>query len=403
MDTILTELSWRGLVKDHTDREELETALQEPLALYAGFDPTAPSLHVGHLLQVITLERFRRHGHRTVALLGGATAQIGDPSGRRSERPLQDTLQIQLAKDALRNQLTALGCTSIVDNLIWWKELDTLSFLRDVGKHFSINDLLHSASVQSRLAEGISFTEFAYSLLQGQDFAHLHNTLGITLQIGGSDQWGNITSGVSLVRKTTGKAVHGLTVPLLLDRNGEKMGKSTGKPVWLDPARTTPLEFFQFFLGVDDQEVIPLLEKLTFLNQDEINALRAGMEDPLFRKERRAHRALARELTFFVHGQKGLSEALEATEALWGKKDTQDAIGVPMLEVTFPKNVMEILLEGGLIESKGAGRRLMKDGGIRLHGEKLLSERDLAESDLQDGALRLSVGKKKHLLARPQQ
>lgn len=407
MEDILKELSWRGLVHHHTDMEALKHALGQPVTLYAGFDPTAPSLHVGHLLVVVTLERFRRAGHSPIALVGGATALVGDPSGRRSERPLAREDEVQAAQEALALQLRHLGNETVLNNKDWFQQMSALDLLRDVGKHFTVNEMLSRASVAIRLEDGLSFTEFAYSLLQAQDFNHLHQAHGVTLQVGGSDQWGNITAGASLVRKNTGEVVHGLTVPLLVDHKGDKMGKSAGGAVWLDPARTSPLDLFQYLLGVDDSDAGGFLRKLTFLTEAEILSLEEEVNNSVeARKGRVLQRRLAQEVTRLVHGQVVLGQVEATTRNLWGKAITAEGLlqsdEASSFNLSLPMNVMNALVETGLCSSKGAGRRLMRDGGIRLNGGKVTQERDLTEADLLQGkVLQLSVGRKRHALVLP--
>jgi tyrosyl-tRNA synthetase len=317
--TILEELQWRGLLADCTDREALTHRLAKgPIVLYAGFDPSADSLHVGNLVPLLALRRFQLHGHVPIALAGGATGMIGDPSGKADERSLLTADQLALNLAGIRAQLAKFldfevkaNPARLVNNYDWTAPLSILDFLRDVGKHLTVNVMAAKESVRARMEDresGISFTEFSYMLLQGYDFCHLQKTLGCELQIGATDQWGNITIGTELTRKKLGATVWGLTFPLLTKSDGTKYGKTASGAVWLDPRRTSPYRFYQFFVQVEDAEVAKLLKTLTFLSQDEIAALEAEVKaNPAARA---AQKALARELTTLVHGPEAVAAAL---------------------------------------------------------------------------------------------
>jgi tyrosyl-tRNA synthetase len=309
MDNLLPELEWRGLVYDAT--EGLADVLaKERMTAYIGFDPTASSLHVGSLLQVMSLARLQRFGHRPIAIVGGGTGMIGDPSGKSQERVLLSPEQIDANLGGIRQQLSrfldfdrAVNAARIVNNADWLGGIDLLSFLRDAGKHFTVNYMLQKESVSRRLEseEGISFTEFSYLLLQAYDFLQVFDRYGCTLQMGGSDQWGNITAGVDLIRKLRAKKAHGLVVPLVMTSSGVKFGKTEAGTIWLDPARTSPFKFYQFWLNTDDRDVLTYLKYFTFLDRGEIGALEAATTAAPEKRE--AQRALARDITALVHGR----------------------------------------------------------------------------------------------------
>ncbi|MFM8360108.1 MAG: tyrosine--tRNA ligase, partial [Verrucomicrobiota bacterium] len=324
---VLPELQWRGLVADCTDLVELTRRLTDgPVTLYAGFDPTADSLHVGHLVPLIALRRFQDAGHRPIAVAGGATGSIGDPSGKSQERQLLTAGQIEANVAAVRPQLarlldfsTPVNPARLVDNADWTAGVSYLQFLREVGKHFTVNQMVAKESVRARMEDrevGISYTEFSYMLLQAFDFLHLAQTCDCSLQIGGSDQWGNITAGIDLIRKKLGRPSFGLTLPLITKSDGTKFGKTEGGAVWLDPKRTSVYRFYQFWINTDDRDVIRYLKFFTFLSQGEIDALEAQHQaNP---GARVAHRALAQAVTGLIHGEAATHEAQRASEILFG-------------------------------------------------------------------------------------
>ncbi|MFM7815939.1 MAG: tyrosine--tRNA ligase, partial [Verrucomicrobiota bacterium] len=323
---ILDDLEWRGLIADCTDFPELrKRLLSGAITLYCGFDPTADSLHVGHLVPLICLRRFQNAGHVPIAVAGGATGSVGDPSGKSAERGLLTKDQIAANVDAVKPQLARLldfritpNTARLVDNAEWTDRISFIDFLRDIGKHFTVNQMVAKESVRSRMEDrevGISFTEFSYMLLQAHDFYVLARDHDCELQIGGSDQWGNITMGIDLVRKKLGRPSFGLTLPLITKSDGTKFGKTESGAVWLDPKRTSPYRFFQFWLNADDRDVIRYLKFFTFLGRDEISALEAQHQaDP---GKRVAHRALARAMTELIHGSEALEEAVRASEILF--------------------------------------------------------------------------------------
>jgi tyrosyl-tRNA synthetase len=406
---ILDELRWRGLLADCTDPVALRARLdQGPITLYCGFDPTADSLHVGNLVPLLALRRFQLLGHHPIALAGGATGMVGDPSGKSAERNLQTPEQVEHNIAAIRSQLTQFldfdvraNPARLVNNHDWTGPLTLLEFLRDVGKHISVNSMVAKDSVRSRMEDreaGISYTEFSYMLLQGYDFYHLRHALGCELQIGATDQWGNITVGTELTRKKLGATVWGLVFPLLTKADGSKYGKTATGTVWLDPRRTSPYRFYQFFVNADDADVGKLLRTLTFLNAEEIAALeREVAANP---GARAAQKALAREMTRLVHGEDRLAGALRASDALFGgpldgltTEDFQDIIA------EIPRHALErtrlsgagaplgdLLVHAGLCPSKGQARKDIEGGGIYVNNQRAAEiSRTLGEADVLHG------------------
>lgn len=416
---ILDDLRARGLVHDTTDVDALRARLAErPVAVYAGFDPTADSLHVGNLVPLLLLRRFQQFGHRPVALAGGATGMIGDPGGRSSERNLLDAATLDANLAAIVPQLEMLldftpgpSCALLVDNREWTGPMTALEFLRDVGKHVTVNAMLAKESVRSRVESesGISYTEFSYMLLQANDYRHLHATHGVELQVGGSDQWGNITAGIDLVRRTTGAHVHGLTVPLVTRADGQKFGKSVDGAVWLSAARTSPYAFFQYFVNVDDRDVERFLLQLTLLPLDEIAAVMAAHgADP---GARSAQRRLATEVTALVHGPAEAERAASASTGFTrGAADLSDgdweelAASLPVIDVpdaVIGTELVTVLADGGAIGSRSEGRRLVAQGGLSLNDEPLVEGRLLHDEDFAGGRWALvRRGKKQRFVLR---
>jgi tyrosyl-tRNA synthetase len=392
---ILDELRWRGLIAQSTDEDALAAALAAgPVTVYSGFDPTAPSLHAGHLIPLLTLRRFQQAGHRPIVLAGGATGMIGDPR-ETGERTLNTADTVADWSDRIRGQLerfvefndSATGAV-VENNLSWTGPLSTIEFLRDVGKHFSVNVMLDRDTVRRRLeGEGISYTEFSYMLLQANDYVELHRRYGCALQIGGSDQWGNIIAGVRLVRQKEGATVHALTTPLVTDSEGKKFGKSTGGGnLWLDPEMTSPYAWYQYFFNTADADVLPYLKWFTFLSRDEVHELeQATAERP---HERAAQRRLAQELTTLVHGQPQCAAVEHASQALFGRGELaqldeptlaaalREASNnqVAKLKLGSPNAITDLLVASGLVDSKGAARRTVAEGGayvnnVRIEGD----------------------------------
>lgn len=395
----LEELAWRGLLSQQTEGAA-DALAASPLAGYCGFDPTADSLHVGSLVPIMGLVHLQRAGHRPVALVGGGTGLIGDPSGRAAERPLADLSVIEANADGIRKQLERFldfsgPCAATLrNNADWLVPLSALTFLRDVGKHFGINYMLAKESVKSRLDEGISFTEFAYMLLQAYDFLELHRRFGVTLQIGGSDQWGNITAGSELVRRTTGASVHGVTLPLVTRSDGSKFGKSEAGNVWLDPARTSPYRFFQFWINADDRDASRYLRYFTLMDREEIEALDRALAD---RPEaREAQATLAFDVTSRVHGDEAARTARDVSRLLFDRKADPRTLGSAALqvlrdEIPFRRltavrdvalgtgqevqaSVLDMLVETGLVKSKGEARRQLQQGAVTINGRRLGAE-----------------------------
>jgi tyrosyl-tRNA synthetase len=402
MPTLSEDLAFRGLIHQMTDSELPERLDQPGLTVYAGFDPSADSLHVGNLLQLCTLRRFQEAGHRPISLAGGGTGMIGDPGGKEDERQLLDLETIEGHLESIRPQLGQFldlenDRALLLNNVDWLGRISVLEFLRDVGKHFTVNQMVAKESVKTRFErpdQGISYTEFSYMLLQAYDFLRLHVDHGCNLQIGGSDQWGNITVGVDLIRKVCGDEVWGLTTPLILKPDGTKYGKSETGTVWLDPARTSPFAMYQFFVNTPDEQVGELLRYLTFLGHDEIEALDAEMaEHP---QRRAAQKALARSVVALVHGQAEVAKCEEASEALFGEEIaglseemllavTEDAptTAIPRDEILGGLTLVDVLERTGLATSKGEAKRTIDQGGAYLNNVRQTdAARTLGPADL---------------------
>jgi len=419
--SILEELRARGLTQDVTHEDALEALLSEgPVPFYTGYDPTASSLHIGSLYQVIVQARLQRAGHRPLVVVGGATGMVGDPSGKSAERTLLDEETLAENVRGMRAQLEGLldfgeGPTGarLLDNRDWLGELSFLEVLRDVGKHLSVNYMMAKESVRARLEDrdqGISYTEFSYMLLQAYDFLHLSREHGCRLQVGGSDQWGNITAGCELARKMDGRALHGLTTPLLLDPSGEKMGKtSSGLRIWVDPARTSVYAFYQYFLNVDDAQVEPLLKVFSWRPLDEIQQIVEAHRERPGRRE--GQRALAEDVTRWVHGDEALRRAIAASQVLFG--GSLEALGdddlrplladvpssrIERTELEAGVELIELLARFELAKSKGAARRLVKQGGVYVNNVRAADEgRRLGTDDLgTESMLVLRAGKRSY-------
>jgi len=421
MQPILPELQWRGLIHQSTEPKELSEQLGKPTVVYAGFDPTADSLHVGSLLPLMMLRRFQQAGHRPVALVGGATGMIGDPSGKTDERQLLSKDVLQANVDGIRKQLghfldfTGSNAAILVNNLDWMHGFSFLDFLRDVGKNFPINVMLTKDSVKSRLERtdsGLSYTEFSYMLLQAYDFVHLAKHHDCVLQIGGSDQWGNITAGIDLGRRMLSRSLHGLTCPLLTTSDGKKMGKTEKGAVWLSGERTSPFEFYQYFINVADADVLMTLRFLSDVSQEEYRDLEVQVKDKP--QERAAQTRLAESLTRLVHGQNKLDAVQHATKLLFGAditQLTQDQLNtifedVPSQEVPRSRladglGIIDALCTAGLANSKSEARRTVTEGAAYLNNQKVTAfDRILTESDLAGKYLILRAGKKRYGLLR---
>lgn len=402
--------------------EDLKSAsTSSSLKVYCGFDPTAESVHLGNLLGIIVLSWFQRCGHRPVALIGGATGRVGDPSGKSAERPELDTLTLEQNVRGITGTISRILGNSgdsfeILNNYDWWKDVKLLDFLRDVGKFARVGTMMSKESVKKRLEseQGMSYTEFTYQLLQGYDFLHLFQNEGVKVQIGGSDQWGNITAGTDLIRRILqAEGAYGLTFPLLLKSDGTKFGKSEDGAVWLSPTMLSPYKFYQYFFTVPDADVIRFMKILTFLDLEEIEELERQMKSPGYAPNT-AQRRLAEEVTRFVHGEEGLQEALKATEALRPGAETKldwktierIADDVPSCTLAYDQvlnlSIVDISVSSGLLESKSAARRMLKQGGLYLNNCRVDSESKRIEAeDIVDGkVLLLSAGKKNKVVVR---
>ncbi|HIF0377921.1 TPA: tyrosine--tRNA ligase [Neisseria meningitidis] len=384
--SVIQDLQSRGLIAQTTDIEALDALLNEQkIALYCGFDPTADSLHIGHLLPVLALRRFQQAGHTPIALVGGATGMIGDPSFKAAERSLNSAETVAGWVESIRNQLTPFlsfeggNAAIMANNADWFGSMNCLDFLRDIGKHFSVNAMLNKESVKQRIdrdGAGISFTEFAYSLLQGYDFAELNKRHGAVLEIGGSDQWGNITAGIDLTRRLHQKQVFGLTLPLVTKSDGTKFGKTEGGAVWLNAKKTSPYQFYQFWLKVADADVYKFLKYFTFLSIEEIDAIEA--KDKASGSKPEAQRILAEEMTRLIHGEEALAAAQRISESLFAEDQSsltesdfeQLALdGLPAFEVSDGINVVEALVKTGLASSNKEARVFVNSKAVLLNGK----------------------------------
>jgi tyrosyl-tRNA synthetase len=413
-NSLLADLQWRGLIAQSTDPKELESALAKPIALYLGVDPTAPSMHVGNLVVFLVLKRFQLAGHRPIALVGGATGLVGDPSGKNDERFLNEEKLVEEWVLKIRKQVEKIldfkdknTSAKLVNNLDWTKSLSTLEFLREVGKHFSVNQMLAKDSVASRLSSsGISYTEFSYQVLQAFDYLELYRREQCKLQIGGSDQWGNIVAGLDLIRKVEGGSAHALTVPLLAESDGSKFGKTASGAIWLEESMTSAYEFFQFWLNSDDADMPKLLKVFSMKSRAEIESLIEKVNSNPGARE--AHRELAREMTTLIHGAAIARSVEEAGKALFGQGEigdldlkTLDSALSQLPKTTIKKSDpyptwVDLIAATGVVDSKSAARRIVKEGGGYLNNKKVESE-DFTpcEADLLHGRyLLLRKGKR---------
>ncbi|EIE3741933.1 tyrosine--tRNA ligase [Staphylococcus pseudintermedius] len=414
-NALLEELSWRGLVYQQTDEEGIETLLnKEEVKIYCGADPTADSLHIGHLLPYLTLRRFQEAGHRPIVLVGGGTGMIGDPSGKSEERVLQTEAQVDKNVRGIQQQMEQLFDFNVengpilVNNYDWLSQISLIEFLRDYGKHVGVNYMLGKDSIQSRLENGISYTEFTYTILQAIDFGHLNRVHDCKIQIGGSDQWGNITSGIELMRRMYGVTdVYGFTIPLVTKADGKKFGKSESGTIWLDPEKTSPYEFYQFWINTSDDDVIKFLKYFTFLSKTDIEALeKSVVEEPHLRK---AQTTLAEEVTRFIHGNDALAEAQRISQALFKgdlkslsaeeiKAGFKDVPQVTLSNETT--NIVDALVETKIASSKRQAREDITNGAIYINGER---QQDLAytlssDDRYDDTFTIIRRGKKKYFM-----
>ena len=414
-NALLEDLKWRGLIYQQTDEEGIEELLnKEQVSLYCGADPTADSLHIGHLLPFLTLRRFQQHGHRPIVLIGGGTGMIGDPSGKSEERVLQTEEQVEDNVQGINAQMhklfefgTEKGAV-LVNNKDWLGQISLISFLRDYGKHVGVNYMLAKDSIQSRLENGISYTEFTYTILQAIDFGHLNQNLNCKIQVGGSDQWGNITSGIELMRRMYGQTeAYGLTIPLVTKSDGKKFGKSESGAVWLDADKTSPYEFYQFWINKSDDDVIKFLKYFTFLNKEEIERLEASRDEHPHLRE--AQKALAENVTKLIHGQDALDDAIRISQALFSgdlkslsAKELKEGFkDVPQVELSADNtNIVEALVETGISSSKRQAREDVNNGAIYINGER---QQDVnynlsSEDKIENAFTIIRRGKKKYFM-----
>ncbi len=414
-NALIEDLKWRGLIYQQTDEAGIEELLnKEQVALYCGADPTADSLHIGHLLPFLTLRRFQEHGHRPIVLIGGGTGMIGDPSGKSEERVLQTEEQVEANVQGISQQMHKLfefgtdkGAT-LVNNKDWLGQISLISFLRDYGKHVGVNYMLGKDSIQTRLEHGISYTEFTYTILQAIDFGHLNRELNCKIQVGGSDQWGNITSGIELMRRMYGQTeAYGLTIPLVTKSDGKKFGKSESGAVWLDAEKTSPYEFYQFWINQSDEDVIKFLKYFTFLSKEEIDQLEQSKEEAPHKRE--AQKALAENVTRFIHGEAALNDAIRISQALFSgdlkslsAKELKEGFkDVPQVELSKETtNIIEALIETGIATSKRQAREYVNNGAIYINGERQQDVNyELSDQDkIEDEFTIIRRGKKKYFM-----
>ncbi|WP_394580337.1 tyrosine--tRNA ligase [Cytobacillus firmus] len=415
--SLIEDLQWRGIVYQQTDEEGIQNTLgKEKISLYCGVDPTADSMHIGHLLPFLTLRRFQKEGHRPIVLVGGATGLIGDPSGKSEERKLQTLETVQHNVDCIKGQLKRIfdfeseNGAIMVNNYDWAGSMDIVTFLRDFGKHVGVNYMLAKDTISSRLETGISFTEFTYTILQAMDFLHLFENHNCKMQIGGSDQWGNITTGLELIRKMApeGSKAYGLTIPLVTKADGTKFGKTESGAIWLDPEKTSPYEFYQFWINTADADVIKYLKFFTFLSREEIENLeKAVQEEPHLRK---AQKALAEEMTRLIHGNEALEQAIKITGALFSgdiknlsaSEIKQGFKDVPSYEHSEGEElgIVDLLVAAKISPSKRQAREDVTNGAVSVNGERVTElDYTLTDKDKIEGQFTvIRRGKKKYFL-----
>lgn len=412
---LLQDLQWRGIIYQQTDEEGLKELLNnEKISLYCGTDPSADSLHIGHLVPFLTLRRFQQHGHRPIVLVGGATGLIGDPSGKSEERKLLTVETVQKNVEGIKKQLEAIfdfdgeNGAIMVNNYDWTSSMSVVEFLRDIGKHIGVNYMLAKDTIANRLETGISFTEFTYTILQAMDFNHLYDHYNCKMQIGGSDQWGNITSGLELIRKMHSEEAkaYGMTIPLVTKADGTKFGKTEGGAIWIDPEKTTPYEFYQFWINTADADVVKYLKYFTFLSHEEIEQLEVSVQaEPHLRK---AQKALAEEMTRLIHGEAALQQAIKISQALFSgdvnnlsaAEIKQGFKDVPTYEAAGEENLVDLLVAAKISPSKRQAREDISNGAVTVNGEKITDTAHvLQEADRIEGQFTIiRRGKKKYTL-----
>ena len=399
------ELVWRGLIDNVSDDKVKEMINNGGVTFYIGTDPTGDSLHIGHYSTFSMALRLKKAGHNPILLVGGATGLIGDPKPT-AERPMITRQQLDYNYKHLRKQVEEIFGFEVVNNYDWSKDINFIDYLRDYGKYFNLNYMLNKETVKSRLDIGITYTEFSYMIMQALDFMHLYQTKGCTLQIGGSDQWGNITSGIELVRKKLGKEIYGLTMPLITKADGTKFGKSEGGAIWLDKTKTTPYEMYQFFLNSEDSKVIEYLKKLTFLSIEEIQELE--QKHQISPEKREAHKRLAEEVITFLHGKEEYNKAVKMSEALFSgdiKSLTKEEIeicfkGVPEVTITS-LNLLDTLIQSKICSSKREARECITNGAISINGDKITDPSyELTDKDFIEDAIIIKRGKKNYYIGK---
>ena len=391
---LFDELKWRGMIQDVSSPEVEKMINEGNVTFYWGTDPTADSLHIGHYTNLVLARNFKKHGHNPILLVGGATALIGDPRGK-GERPLMSREEIAHNFEKISTQVSGITGCEIVNNYDWTKDIDVISFLRDYGKHFTINYMLDKDKVRRQLENGLSYTEFSYMLLQALDFKYLYENRGVTLQIAGSDQWGNITSGIELIRRTLGKEAYGMTMPLVLDENGNKIGKSEGNAVWLDKEKFSSYKMYQYLINTADSVVIDHLKKMTLLEPSVIEELETKLKEKPELRE--AQKALAFEVVKDIHGIDEANEAKRISEEVFTKGYSEEGMEEATIELTDGMNILDLLVQVKIAPSKSEARRLVTGNGISINSEKVTDVNLLITEDMFKEKFIVSKGKKTHI------
>ena len=405
--TLFEDLKWRGLIKDISSPDLEDKLNNEKLTFYIGTDPTADSMHIGHYSSFLIAKRLAKYGHKPILLIGGGTGLIGDPKPSK-ERQMITREEVLKNVEGLTNQAKKIFGFEVVNNYDWIKDIDTISFLRDYGKYINVNYMLSKDIINRRLESGITFCEFAYTIIQGLDFVHLNEAKGVTLQVAGSDQWGNITTGIELARKRNNTELYGMTMPLVTDSNGVKFGKTEGNALWLDKNKTSSYELYQYLINLEDSMIIEYLKKLTFLSKEEIEEIeKKHLENPHLRE---AHKALAREVITDLHGKEEYEKAVKISEALFGgdvKNLTKEEIemgfkDVPSFNIYENVKLIDMLIENNVCSSKREAREFLKAGSITINGDKVYDEEMLITKDIaiEGSILVIKRGKKKNFIAK---